>query len=172
MDGGKYEGIDGGIYEEVDGKKIEENVQEKVQEKVQGKDKEKGIQEGNHMKTNRTIKIKDTSQSNEPNSMNILKTSSLILNKKHDELEVIQKNNTEESGVLKELEASSKGKVKGSLLFNYFKSTKQPCMLVIMVSTFILAQVLASIADVWVSYWYVSRLKIRLKILFLFKIFF
>lgn len=171
MDGGKYEGID----EEVDGKKIEENVQEKVQEKVQGKDKdkEKGIQKRNHMKTNRTIKIKDTDQSNEnPSSMEILKASSLISNKKHDELEVNQRNNTEESGMLKELEASSKGKVKGSLLFNYFKSTKQPCMLVIMVSTFILAQVLASIADVWVSYWYVSRLKIRLKILFLFKIFF
>lgn len=54
---------------------------------------------------------------------------------------------------LKELEASSRGKVKGPLLLNYFKSAKRPFTLALFISTFLLAQFLASSADIWVSYW-------------------
>lgn len=58
-----------------------------------------------------------------------------------------------EGETMKELEASSKGKVKGSLLLNYFKSANRPCVLVFLFATFLLAQILASSADMWVSYW-------------------
>lgn len=59
----------------------------------------------------------------------------------------------EEKELLKELEASSKGKVRGSLVINYLKSSKKPWTLVFLVTSFLLAQILASAADVWVSYW-------------------
>lgn len=79
------------------------------------------------------------------------------LNEEKNDSKVGQTNTKEGSGMLKELEASSKGKVKGSLLLSYFKSSNQPYMLVMMIVTFLLAQALASIADVWVSYWYVQK---------------
>lgn len=59
----------------------------------------------------------------------------------------------EENVLLKELEASSKGKVKGSLSLNYLKSANRPFTLVFIVAAFLLAQTLASLADIWVSYW-------------------
>ena len=59
----------------------------------------------------------------------------------------------EQNVLLKELEASSKGKVKGSLIANYFNSAKRPFTLVFIIVTFLLAQTLASLADIWVSYW-------------------
>lgn len=89
--------------------------------------------------------------------------SSVSLNEKTDDVEFDQMNAREESGMLKELEASSKGQVSGSLLLNYFKSTNQPCTLVILLAAFLLAQALASIADVWVSYWYEPILFILLQ---------
>lgn len=62
-------------------------------------------------------------------------------------------NKNEENGLLKELEASSKGKVKGSLILNYLNSAQRPFTLVFLIISFLLAQVLASLADIWVSYW-------------------
>lgn len=59
----------------------------------------------------------------------------------------------EQNALLKQLEASSKGKVKGSLILNYLKSAKRPLTLTFVVVTFVLAQTLASLADIWVSYW-------------------
>lgn len=59
----------------------------------------------------------------------------------------------EEIGLLKELEGSSKGKVKGSLLFHYFKSANRTWTLVFIIVAFLLAQIFASVADVWVSFW-------------------
>lgn len=59
----------------------------------------------------------------------------------------------EEKELLKKLEASSRGKVKGSLLVNYLKSSNQPCTLVLLIVSFLLVQILASLADIFVSYW-------------------
>lgn len=64
----------------------------------------------------------------------------------------------EEIGLLRELESSSKGKVKGSLLMHYFNSANRPCTLIFIITTFLLAQIFASVADVWVSYWYAFKL--------------
>lgn len=61
----------------------------------------------------------------------------------------------EENDLLKQLEASSRGKIKGSLYANYFGAAKQPFGLVFLVFSFLVSQILASVADVWVSYWYI-----------------
>lgn len=59
----------------------------------------------------------------------------------------------EEKELLRELEASSKGKVKGSVYLHYFKSAKRPLILAILFVSVLLSQALASMADVWVAYW-------------------
>lgn len=64
-----------------------------------------------------------------------------------------QNKSSEETGLVKELESSSKGKVKGSMLWNYFKYAKQPCTLTFLAAGILLTQILESSADVWVSYW-------------------
>lgn len=65
-----------------------------------------------------------------------------------------------ESGLLRELEASSQGKIKESLLLNYFKYANQPCTLVFLVAVILLTNILAGSADVWVSYWYARMSKL------------
>lgn len=57
------------------------------------------------------------------------------------------------SEMVKELEASSKGKIKGSMLLNYLNSSNMPCALIFMFALFLLTQLSGSMADVWVSYW-------------------
>ncbi|KAJ6646999.1 ATP-binding cassette subfamily C member 4 [Pseudolycoriella hygida] len=52
-----------------------------------------------------------------------------------------------------ELESSSKGMIKGSLLFRYFCSANQPMLLGVLVVLFFMAQIFASAADVWVAIW-------------------
>lgn len=65
-----------------------------------------------------------------------------------------KENDLEEEEMLhKELEASSKGKIEGSLYLNYFKSANRPITLVFLVVTFLTSQVLASFVDIWVAYW-------------------
>lgn len=54
---------------------------------------------------------------------------------------------------LQQMESSSKGKVKGSLLGNYFRSGGHSVTLFIVGLLFLLAQILASISDYWVSFW-------------------
>lgn len=51
-------------------------------------------------------------------------------------------------------ETSSKGKVKGSLLVNYFRSGANWCVLLFLCTFFFIVQVLGSAADYWVSVWY------------------
>lgn len=75
------------------------------------------------------------------------------MNTRKDVPETQPDNPNEESGLLKELESSSEGKVKGSLLWSYFKYTNQPCVLIFLVASVLVTQLLASGADVWVSYW-------------------
>lgn len=108
------------------------------------------------METNMTMSSGEIAKLNEEHvtAMASRTASSISLNKETDDLKTDEINATEEGGMLKQLEASSKGQVSGSLLLNYFKSSNQPCMLVILLAAFLLAQALASIADVWVSYWY------------------
>lgn len=59
----------------------------------------------------------------------------------------------EKEEMLKELEASSRGKISGSLLLNYFKSAKQSCALAFLVVSFLLTQLLVSVGDISIAYW-------------------
>lgn len=52
-----------------------------------------------------------------------------------------------------EMEASSKGKVKGSVFANYFKSGAHWSILIVLGISFITVQFLASSSDYWVSVW-------------------
>lgn len=51
------------------------------------------------------------------------------------------------------LEASSRGTVKGSLLKHYFMSGGHPIELFVIFILFVMAQIMASAADYWVSFW-------------------
>lgn len=51
------------------------------------------------------------------------------------------------------LEASSKGKVKGSLTLNYFRAGDHWSVLLILLFSFLFVQFIASAADYWVSVW-------------------
>lgn len=66
----------------------------------------------------------------------------------------------EEDGVKEEaaeapqnLELSSKGAVKGSLIGNYFRYGSNICVVVFIFGLFVLTQFIVSVADFWVSYW-------------------
>lgn len=52
-----------------------------------------------------------------------------------------------------QMEASSKGKVKGSVPLNYFKSGAHWSILILLLISFGFVQFLASSADYWVSLW-------------------
>lgn len=80
--------------------------------------------------------------------------ASASLNKQLDKLEGKKTFRQEEKGLVRELEASSHSK--GSLLWKYFNFANQPFLLVFLMSSFLLTQALASVADVWISYWYVA----------------
>lgn len=54
---------------------------------------------------------------------------------------------------LQQLEASSKGKVKGSVGGAYLKSGANLCILLVIAALFFMTQVIASGADYWVSFW-------------------
>lgn len=97
--------------------------------------------------------IEKMTKLNEEVPMDKSTRGSSISKSKRNDLAQIQNDSKEEIGLLKELEASSKKKVKGSLLLHYFNSAKRPYTLVFIIASFLLAQALASIADVWVSYW-------------------
>lgn len=59
----------------------------------------------------------------------------------------------EKMQLLKELEETSKGKVKESVLWTYLMAAHQPFTLVFLVISILLTQILASLADIWISYW-------------------
>lgn len=52
-----------------------------------------------------------------------------------------------------ELEASSKGKVKGSKLVNYFVAGAHWSVLTLLLLSFLLTQIIVSVADIWISIW-------------------
>lgn len=90
-----------------------------------------------------------------PNSTTTLQNmnSTVSLSSEKSRTEEQRNQAEEERELLKELEASSKGIVKGSLVSNYLKSAKRPFTLVFLVVSFLMSQILASVADIWVSYW-------------------
>lgn len=59
----------------------------------------------------------------------------------------------EEKEEMHALEESSRGKIKGPLLFNYLNSAEKPMLLFLALSLFLLTQILASTADFWVGNW-------------------
>lgn len=98
----------------------------------------------------------DGMQKNAQNSSNSLKSIGKSIEEKNNEKNLTKDKDDvadEQNVLLKELEASSKGKVKGSLILNYLNSAKRPFSLVFIVIAFLLAQTLASFTDIWVSYW-------------------
>lgn len=52
-----------------------------------------------------------------------------------------------------QMEDSSRGKVKGSISINYFTAGANWCVLFLLISAFVVAQLVASAADFWVSIW-------------------
>lgn len=59
----------------------------------------------------------------------------------------------EETELVQRLEASSKGKIKGFLIVEYFKASKRPFCILFLILSFLLAQILAGGADIFVSHW-------------------
>lgn len=58
-----------------------------------------------------------------------------------------------ENNNVAEMEASSKGKVKGSVALNYYKAGAHWSVVCVMLLSFLVVQLLASAADIWVSVW-------------------
>lgn len=80
--------------------------------------------------------------------------SSEVINDEKRPSEVDNKDESDEKNqLLKELEASSKGKVKESVLWSYLMSANQPFTLIFLITSILLTQILASLTDVWISYW-------------------
>lgn len=52
-----------------------------------------------------------------------------------------------------QMEDSSRGKVKGSISINYFTAGANWCVFFLLISGFVVAQLVASGADFWVSIW-------------------
>lgn len=73
-----------------------------------------------------------------------------VFGKIKDEEKPLAEEQTEE---MHALEDSSKGKIKGTLLFHYLKSAQKPIMLSLILLLFVISQILASGADYWVAYW-------------------
>lgn len=57
------------------------------------------------------------------------------------------------SAPIAELEKTSKGTVKGSPLGNYMKAGAHPIFVFLLFVLFVATQIIASMADIWVSYW-------------------
>lgn len=94
---------------------------------------------------NTKIKSKDTLNKMTHSTISITKQNSMSVEK--------QNNYEEEKTLLKELEESSKGKIKGSLLMQYLKAAERPFTFVFLAVSFLLSQILASLADIWVAFW-------------------
>lgn len=82
------------------------------------------------------------------NSDNTSKTKSESI-----EGNVKQKEKEKEKDEGLQMEETSKGKVKGSIPWNYFKAGAHWSVLIILALSFLLVQLIASGADYWVSVW-------------------
>lgn len=99
--------------------------------------------------------VKDNSETfsrQNSKSHSIRSSSSTSLNNTEDGKAVkMFDDNIKDRGV--QMEASSKGKVKGSISVNYFKAGGHWFILLILLFSFLFVQFLASATDYWVSVW-------------------
>lgn len=79
-------------------------------------------------------------------------SSSSMNNVENQTVGTVRKTNEIDRGV--QMEASSKGKVKGSLTLNYFRAAANWPVFLMLLFSFIFVQLLASANDYWVSVWY------------------
>lgn len=82
-----------------------------------------------------------------------LSIRSLSSSNSSNESSIVEDDSHERSDEGIQMEASSKGKIKGSILKNYLTSGANWFALIILVSSFIIVQALASATDYWVSIW-------------------
>lgn len=80
-------------------------------------------------------------------------SSTTSLNSEKPDVNELNDDSDDQAQQAHELESSSKGKIKGPLLFHYLKSAEQPFLLFILFVLFLVAQFFASAADYWVAYW-------------------
>ncbi|XP_031634328.1 multidrug resistance-associated protein 4-like [Contarinia nasturtii] len=117
-----------------------------------------GVEFDNVLKHNENEQIEKDEESEEKNrrmstlSQRSRADSMVSSNKMDNDVEEHEKN-SDEKNALMELEASSKGKIKGSILHKYLKSSNIPGVTALLFALFSIAQIFASTADVWVSYW-------------------
>lgn len=89
----------------------------------------------------------DSEDENSSKTQVCFSSSSISLdNRSHDK-------HDEKSMKALQLESSSKGKVKGSMLEEYFRAGASFGALFMLFMLFLLTQIMASAADYWVSYW-------------------
>ncbi|XP_055301713.1 ATP-binding cassette sub-family C member 4-like [Sitodiplosis mosellana] len=100
----------------------------------------------NALTTNIQRRKSASSHKSPSNSLESLKKESNIL-------EINEKILDEKSVLVKELEATSKGKVNGWMLLNYLHSSDVPCILILLYVSYTITQALASLVDIWVSKW-------------------
>lgn len=77
--------------------------------------------------------------------------SSLFTSK--DFSEIIKMTQDSEKDIGLQMEASSKGTIKGSLTYHYFKAGVHWSVFMVLVFFFLITQLLASAVDYWVSIW-------------------
>lgn len=85
--------------------------------------------------------------------MSRLSIGSISSSNSSNESSIVEDDSHERSDEGIQMEASSKGKIKGSILKNYLASGANWFALIILVFSFIIVQALASATDYWVSIW-------------------
>lgn len=96
---------------------------------------------------------RDSKVKNEPNQPNVI----------HDEKTYHEvEENDKDSLKAFHMEANSEGREQGSIILNYFGAGASSSVLITLFLFFLLTQVLASVADYWVSYW-TSQEELRIR---------
>lgn len=107
------------------------------------------------------LKLNDNSNEEDVQNSEIEKMASestihnnnIPIETKANESLTAKKVDEEETELVQKLEASSKGKIKGFLIVEYFKASKRPFCILFLILSFLLAQILAGGADIFVSHW-------------------
>lgn len=107
---------------------------------------------------NESAEIKGRSRTHSRSSTRSTSTTSLNSNTDEEEDRSPRAARAKSVEEIQQMESSSKGKVKGSVIGNYFRSGGNPVILFFVGVLFLLAQIVASASDYWVSYWWVFDL--------------
>lgn len=104
------------------------------------------------------LKLNDDSNEEESEiekmaSESTIHNNNIPIETKANESLTAKKVDEEETELVQKLEASSKGKIKGFLIVEYFKASKRPFCILFLILSFLLAQILAGGADIFVSHW-------------------